>query len=59
MKTGVRGIIKDILLIYVVIRLVIIWLSRDTINASLGVLIILLGLSAVWFMLERIFGGKH
>jgi len=54
MKTGIRGIIRDILLIYVVIRLIIIWFTGGKIDVALGVLIILLGLSAIWFMLERI-----
>lgn len=58
MKTGVRGIIKDIIIIYVVIRLIIIWATGGKIDFVLGVLIILLGLSAVWFMVERI-GFAH
>ncbi|MBW2991261.1 hypothetical protein KY348_06175 [Candidatus Woesearchaeota archaeon] len=54
MKTGIRGIIKDILIIYIVIRLVIIWLKGGTIDVVLGIMIILLGLLAIWFMIERI-----
>ena len=56
MKTGIRGIIKDILLIYVVIRLIIIWFTGGKIDIVLGVMIIVLGLLAIWFMFERITG---
>jgi len=56
MRTGIRGIIKDILLIYVVIRLVIVWFTGGKIDVILGLMIIFLGLMAVWFMFERITG---
>ncbi len=55
MKTGIRGIIRDILLIYVCIRLVMVWLFGSKFDIVLGIMIIFLGLSAVWFMGERIF----
>ena len=56
MKTGIRGIIKDILLIYVCIRLIIVWLFGAKFDIVLGIMIILLGLSAIWFMFERVTG---
>lgn len=56
MKTGIRGIIRDILLIYVCIRLVIVWLFGAKFDIVLGIMVIFLGLSAIWFMFERVTG---
>jgi hypothetical protein len=54
MKTGVRGIVRDILILYVCIRLILVWLFGAKFDVVLGIMVILLGLSAVWFMIERI-----
>mgnify|MGYP001042505019 CR=1 FL=1 len=54
MKTGVRGFFRDILIIYVCIRLVAVWLFGAKFDFVLGVMVVLLGLSSVWFMIERI-----
>jgi hypothetical protein len=54
MKTGVRGVIRDILIIYICIRLIFVWLFNAKFDFVLGIMIILLGLSAIWFMIERI-----
>lgn len=54
MKTGVRGFIRDLLIIYVCIRLVFVWLFGAKFDFALGVMVVLLGLSAIWFMIERI-----
>ncbi|MBN2459239.1 hypothetical protein JXB28_03055 [Candidatus Woesearchaeota archaeon] len=56
--SGVRGLIRDILIIYVCIRLVFVWLFGAKLDFALGVMIVLLGLSSVWFMVERIFAHK-
>ena len=53
MKTGFRGIIKDVIIIYVCIRLVFVWLFGAEFDFILGVMVIVLGLSAIWFMIER------
>jgi len=59
MKTGgIRGFIRDILIIYVTIRLVAVWLFGAKFDAILGIMVLLLGLSAMWFMFERVFGRK-
>jgi hypothetical protein len=52
MKTGVRGVIRDILIIYICIRLIFVWLFNAKFDFVLGIMIILLGLSAIWFMIE-------
>ena len=49
---GLRGFIKDILIIYVTIRLVRVWLF----GAEFDVMVVFIGLSAVWFMFERLKG---
>jgi hypothetical protein len=54
MKTGVRGLIRDILILYVCFRLILVWLFGAKFDFILGIMIILLGLSAIWFMIERI-----
>jgi hypothetical protein len=54
MKTGVRGIVRDVLILYVCIRLILVWLFGAKFDVVLGIMVILLGLSAVWFMIERI-----
>lgn len=54
MKTGVRGLIRDIFIFYICVRLVFVWLFGAKFDFVLGIMIILLGLSAIWFMLERI-----
>jgi RsiW-degrading membrane proteinase PrsW (M82 family) len=54
MKTGVRGIVRDILIIYICIRLVLVWLFDAPFDFVLGIMVVLLGLSAIWFMIERI-----
>ena len=57
--SGVRGFIRDILIIYVCVRLIIVWVFGASIDLVLGVMIILLALSSLWFMAERILGmGK-
>jgi len=54
--SGIRGFIKDILIIYVTIRLVRVWLFGAKFDVILGLMVIFLGLSAVWFMFERLKG---
>lgn len=56
MGTGIRGFIRDILLIYVSFRLVRVWLFKAEFDIVLGLMVVFLGLSAVWFMFERIKG---
>lgn len=55
MKTGFRGIIRDLLLIYVCIRLIAVWAFGAEFDFVLGVLVVLLMISAIWFMAERLF----
>lgn len=52
-RTGIRGIIRDILIIYISIRLIFIWLFGAKFDFVLGIMVVLLGLSAIWFMIER------
>jgi hypothetical protein len=54
MKTGVRGIIRDVFIIYICIRLILVWLFGAKFDFVLGIMVVLLGLSAIWFMIERI-----
>ena len=53
---GLRGFIKDILIIYVTIRLVRVWLFGAEFDVILGLMVVFIGLSAVWFMFERLKG---
>ena len=53
---GIRGFIKDILIIYVTVRLVRVWLFGAEFDVILGLMVIFIGLSAVWFMFERLKG---
>ncbi|MBN2052386.1 hypothetical protein JW756_02690 [Candidatus Woesearchaeota archaeon] len=54
MKTGIRGVARDIFIVYVCIRLVAVWIFGAKFDFVLGVMVVLLGLSAVWFMIERV-----
>ncbi len=54
--SGVRGLIRDILIIYVCVRLVFVWLFGAKFDFALGAMIVLLGLSSLWFMIERLMG---
>jgi hypothetical protein len=53
-KTGVRGLIRDIFIIYVCARLIFVWLFGAKFDFVLGIMVVFLGLSAIWFMIERI-----
>ena len=53
---GIRGVIKDLLIIYVTFRLIRVWLFGAEFDIVLGLMVIFIGLSAVWFMIERIKG---
>ena len=52
-RTGFRGLIRDILIIYVSVRLIFVWLFGAKFDFVLGIMVVLLGLSAIWFMIER------
>jgi len=54
MKTGVRGLIRDVVIIYICFRLILVWLFGAKFDVVLGIMVVLLGLSAIWFMIERI-----
>jgi hypothetical protein len=54
MKTGIRGFVRDILIIYISIRLILVWLFGAKFDIALGVMVVLLGVSAIWFMIERV-----
>jgi hypothetical protein len=54
MKTGIRGLIRDVAIIYICFRLILVWLFGAKFDYVLGIMIVLLGLSAIWFMIERI-----
>ncbi|GEM_PF-1716596 len=58
-RTGIRGLIKDILIIYVTIRLVRVWLFGAKFDVVLGIMVLFIGLLAVWFTIERIKGRGH
>lgn len=53
---GIRGFIKDVLIIYVTYRLIRVWLFGAKFDIILGIMVVFIGLSAVWFMFERIKG---
>ena len=54
MRTGIRGFVRDIFIIYISIRLILVWLFGAKFDLVLGVMVVLLGISAVWFMVERV-----
>ena len=54
MKTGIRGFFRDILIIYICIRLVAVWLFGAKFDFVLGAMVVLLGISSIWFMIERV-----
>jgi hypothetical protein len=54
MKTGIRGFFRDILIIYISFRLILVWLFGAKFDFVLGVMVVLLGISSIWFMIERI-----
>ena len=56
---GIRGVIKDLLIIYVTFRLIRVWLFGAEFDVILGLMVIFIGLLAVWFMIERIKGKEH
>lgn len=51
---GLRGLIKDILFIYLGFMVIRLWLSGGKVTASMVVVTILILLLIGWFMLERI-----
>ena len=55
MRTGIRGVIRDIFIIYVCIRLIAVWVFGAEFDFILGIMVLLLLISAIWFMGERIF----
>jgi len=54
MRTGIRGVIRDVFIIYVCIRLLGVWMFGAEFDFVLGLMVVLLLLSAAWFMGERI-----
>ncbi len=50
---GIRGILKDIFIIYVAYRLIRVWLFSAEFTTGLGVMVIVMMLISVWFTLER------
>lgn len=53
MVGGIRGIIRDIFILYLGYRLIKVWLFNDPFTTKLGLLVALLFFSAAWFILER------
>jgi len=51
--SGFRGLLRDVLIIYVCFRLIFIWLFGAPFTPGLGILVVFLFLSSAWFMLER------
>ncbi|MBW2970859.1 hypothetical protein KY320_01730 [Candidatus Woesearchaeota archaeon] len=50
---GVRGVVRDIVFIYLGVRLLGVWLFDAPFTNTLGVLVVLLLLTSVWFFLQR------
>lgn len=51
---AVRGIIRDIICLYVGYRLIKMWVLKEQATFGLGALVVVLMLMSGWFILERI-----
>lgn len=49
-----RGLIKDILILYLAYRLISLWLHKEQISTGVIGLTATLVLLVIWFMLERV-----
>ncbi len=50
---GARGIIRDVFLLYLGVRLVAVWLFGAKFTVLLGFMVVIMMLSSAWFFLER------
>ena len=50
---GVRGVIRDILVIYLGLLLIRVWIFKAPFTNYIGFLVIILMLLSLWFFLER------
>lgn len=51
---GLRGIIRDILSIYIGFKLIVIWIFKTQLTSDIVIVSAVLLLIAIWFILERI-----
>ncbi|MDP2906448.1 MAG: hypothetical protein Q8O03_00760 [Nanoarchaeota archaeon] len=50
----VRGLIKDLLVLYVAYKVLKIWWFKEQVTAGVASVTIIVSLLVIWFMLERI-----
>jgi hypothetical protein len=50
----VRGLIKDVLILYVAYKVLKIWWFKEQVTTGIASVMIIVSLLVVWFMLERI-----
>lgn len=50
----VRGLIKDLLVLYIAYKVLKIWWFKEQVTAGVASVTIIVSLLVIWFMLERI-----
>ena len=50
----VRGIIKDVLILYMAYKVLKIWWYKEQVTTGVASVMIIVSLLVIWFMLERI-----
>lgn len=50
----VRGLIKDVLILYIAYRVLKIWWYKEQVTTGVASVMIIVSLLVIWFMLERI-----
>ncbi len=56
---GLRGIIKDVLFIYLGFMIIKLWLAGGKITTGMVVVTVVLFMIIIWFMLERVGVMEH
>jgi len=55
---GFRSIIRDLLFIYLSYRLMRIWLLNEKFTMFLGILTVILIITTMWFLIEKVMGKE-
>lgn len=50
----VRGVIKDLLILYLAYKILKIWWYKEQVTTGVASVMIIVSLLVIWFMLERI-----
>ncbi len=50
----VRGLIKDLLILYIAYKVLKIWWYKEQVTTGVASMMIIVSLLIIWFMLERI-----